>query len=60
VTRPEAGRNGNEDRTGREARVGRAPKKVIKKLETIPRVSRGKWKGAGEKEQISAMIILDG
>jgi len=46
VTRPEAGRNGNEDRTGREARVGRAPKKVIKKLETIPRVSRGKWKGA--------------
>jgi DNA-binding NarL/FixJ family response regulator len=44
ATRPEAGRNGKEDQTGRETRVRRALKEVLKKPETIPRVSRGKSK----------------
>ena len=45
VIRPEAGRNGNEDQTGREARARRALKEVLNKPENIPRVSRGKSKG---------------
>ena len=44
-TRPKEGRNGNEDQAGRETRVRRALKDVLKQRENIPHVSRGRTKG---------------
>ena len=44
-TQSEAGRNGNEDQTGRGSRVRRALKEEEKKPQTVPRPSRGKKKG---------------